>query len=149
MRCEFVTPAVIISYLISGRMEIVKVNKPKLIKWLRGDELILQYVQSNGLITMDEYGRLNSISDPGQKTTMILDLMMKKGNGVCQEFLEMLKNDEVNESRPELKSWIATVNTSSSSLSSSGTDFGWSRYQFLDIDIDTLCRVYITIPNLL
>ncbi|XP_062862652.1 uncharacterized protein si:dkey-10c21.1 [Trichomycterus rosablanca] len=99
-------------------MEIIKANKPKLIRWLRGDELILQHVQSRNLITANEYDMVNSIPDPSQKTTKILDLMLGKGDGICRAFLEMLKDDDVNESSPELKKWIATVDTSSSAHSS-------------------------------
>ncbi|XP_062862600.1 apoptosis-associated speck-like protein containing a CARD [Trichomycterus rosablanca] len=102
-------------------MDIIKTNKPKLIRWLRGDELFLQNVESRNLITKDEYDMVNSIPDPSQKIIKILDLMVRKGDGICRAFLEMLKDNEVNESSPELRAWIATVNTSSSASSSSSS----------------------------
>lgn len=84
----------------------------KLIEWLSGEELIIQHVHSRKLITMSEYMTLKSIKDPIAKVTELLDNILKKGDPCCVEFLELLKKDDVNESRPALKEWIGTVNTS-------------------------------------
>ncbi|XP_053352857.1 uncharacterized protein LOC128524346 [Clarias gariepinus] len=92
-------------------MEIIKKDKVKLIRWLRSDNLILQHVQSENLITTDEYTKLKMISDPGTQITELLDLMLQKENKVCFKFLELLKDDDVNESSPALREWIKSVNT--------------------------------------
>ncbi|KAM9486690.1 uncharacterized protein Hap1MRO34_006628 [Clarias gariepinus] len=94
-------------------MEIIKKNKVKLIRWLRSDNLILQHVQSENLITTDEYTKLKMISDPGTQITELLDLMLQKEDNVCIKFLELLKDDDVNESCPALREWIKSVNTTS------------------------------------
>ncbi|XP_017324563.1 uncharacterized protein si:dkey-10c21.1 [Ictalurus punctatus] len=94
-------------------MDIITSNKVKLIKWLRVDEYILQHVQCRKLITMDEYTKLKNLSNPGTQITELLDLMLQKGQSVCMDFLKLLKEDDVNESSPELKEWITSVNTSS------------------------------------
>ncbi|XP_053483392.1 uncharacterized protein LOC128609075 isoform X2 [Ictalurus furcatus] len=92
-------------------MDIITSNKVKLIKWLRVDEYILQHVQCRKLITMDEYTKLKNLSNPGTQITELLDLMLQKGQSVCMDFLKLLKEDDVNESSPELKKWITSVNT--------------------------------------
>ncbi|XP_034160640.2 uncharacterized protein LOC117597409 [Pangasianodon hypophthalmus] len=108
-------------------MDIITNKKVKLIKWLRMDEYILQHVQSRMLITMEEYTKLKNISDPGTQIMELLDLMLVKGQGVCIDFLDLLKEDDVNEGTPELKEWITSVNTSEikaapqSSVQSSGS----------------------------
>ncbi|GAA6093442.1 uncharacterized protein LOC113645399 [Tachysurus ichikawai] len=87
-------------------MNLIIKNKVNLIKWLRGDGYILQHVQSKELITMGEYMKLKSISDPGTLITDLLDLMVHKGDDVCVDFLDLLKEDAVNEGSPELRDWI-------------------------------------------
>ncbi|XP_027006746.2 uncharacterized protein LOC113645400 [Tachysurus fulvidraco] len=90
-------------------MNLIINKKVNLIKWLRGDDFILQHVQSKKLITMDEYQKLKSISDPGTLITDLLDLMVQKGDRVCVGFLDLLNEDDVNESSPELRDWIKSV----------------------------------------
>lgn len=97
-------------------MDIIQDKKVKLIEWLSGEELIIQHVHSRKLITMSEYMTLKSIKDPIAKVTELLDNILKKGDPCCVEFLELLKKDDVNESRPALKEWIGTVNTSGSKV---------------------------------
>lgn len=92
-------------------MEIIKRMKVKLIKWLRTDEYILQHVQSKELIDMDEYKTLKTISDPGKQITELLDLFLTKNERACMDFLDLLKDDEVNKNIPELKEWITVINT--------------------------------------
>ncbi|KAK3543312.1 hypothetical protein QTP70_014028 [Hemibagrus guttatus] len=94
------------------RMNIIGENKVKLIDWLCEEGMILQYVQSRKLVTMTEYTKVKSIQDPIEKITELLDIILKKGNPTCIAFLQLLKEDKVNESRPELKQWLTTVNTS-------------------------------------
>ncbi|MCJ8732797.1 hypothetical protein PDJAM_G00215400 [Pangasius djambal] len=93
-------------------MDIITGKKVKLIEWLCGEESILQHVQSRKLITLNEYMKVKSIQDPIAKVTELLDLILGKGDSVCIAFLELLKEDEVNESRPELRAWIKTINIS-------------------------------------
>ncbi|XP_053483394.1 uncharacterized protein LOC128609076 [Ictalurus furcatus] len=93
-------------------MDIIQDKKVQLIEWLSGEELIIQHVHSRKLITMSEYLKLKSIQDPIAKVTELLDIILKKGDPCCIGFLELLKKDDVNESRPALKEWIRTVNTS-------------------------------------
>lgn len=93
-------------------MEIITHKKVKLIQWLCGEELILQHVHARKLVTQTEYIKVKSIQDPSANITELLDIILQKGDLVCVAFLELLKNDDVNESRPELKDWIATVDTS-------------------------------------
>ncbi|KAK2849814.1 hypothetical protein Q7C36_008597 [Tachysurus vachellii] len=93
-------------------MEIITHNKVKLIQWLCGEELILQHVRARNLVTQTEYIKVKSIQDPSANITELLDIILKKGDSICVAFLELLKNDDVNESRPELKDWITTVDTS-------------------------------------
>ncbi|XP_073710770.1 uncharacterized protein [Misgurnus anguillicaudatus] len=94
-------------------MDIIVKNKLKLIKWLQVDPtIILQHVQTHGLITNSEYGKLKSISRNKSKENVaidLLDIICEKGENVCQEFLKMLKDDDVNEISPELSAWIKTV----------------------------------------
>ncbi|MCJ8732799.1 hypothetical protein PDJAM_G00215420, partial [Pangasius djambal] len=117
-------------------MDIITSKKVKLIKWLREDKYILQHVQSKMLITMDEYTKLKNISDPGTQVMELLDLMLVKGQGVCINFLDLLKEDDVNEGSPELKEWISSVNTSEikaapqSSVQSSGSSVIISAHDF-------------------
>ncbi|KAK2849815.1 hypothetical protein Q7C36_008598 [Tachysurus vachellii] len=93
-------------------MEIITHNKVKLIQWLCGEELVLQHVHARKLVTQKEYIKVKSIQDPSANITELLDIILQKGDLVCVAFLELLKNDDVNESRPELKDWITTVDTS-------------------------------------
>ncbi|KAF7709740.1 hypothetical protein HF521_016590 [Silurus meridionalis] len=102
-------------------MDIIISKKVELIGWLAGDDLILQYVHSQELITMAEYTRIKSIQDPIKKTTELLDMILSKGQSCCIAFLELLKKNEVNESRPELREWIANVNISAEQKENSNT----------------------------
>ncbi|XP_056610744.1 caspase recruitment domain-containing protein 6 isoform X3 [Triplophysa dalaica] len=88
-------------------------NKPKLVNWLSGDHYgILQHVQSREFITDTEYETLKSISVPQKQVIDLLDIILKKGERVCGDFLKMLLEDEVNEFSPELRKWIKTVKIS-------------------------------------
>ncbi|XP_065108278.1 uncharacterized protein [Paramisgurnus dabryanus] len=94
-------------------MDIIVKNKLKLIKWLKVDPtIILQHVQTHGLITISEYGKLKSISKNASEENVaieLLDIICEKGENVCQDFLKMLEDDDVNEISPELRVWIKTV----------------------------------------
>ncbi|XDV30090.1 hypothetical protein PO909_033082 [Leuciscus waleckii] len=88
-------------------------SKIKLIRWLKSDwNIILQHVQVHELITTTEYDHLKSITVPTDVVIKLLDIIHGKGENVCRDFLNLLKNDDVNECSPELREWIKTVDTS-------------------------------------
>ncbi|XP_050974293.1 uncharacterized protein si:dkey-10c21.1 isoform X2 [Labeo rohita] len=91
--------------------EIILGNKPKLIKWLSsGYELFLQHVQAKKLIT-SEYSELIDMQSKNTGVIKLLDIILGKGEDVCRKFLDLLKEDDVNEFSPELRKWIKTVDT--------------------------------------
>lgn len=93
--------------------KVIKKSKPKLINWLRLDPIhILQYVQADDLITESEYDELKSMPVPRDMAIKLLDIILGKGENVCRMFLNLLKDDDVNEFSPELREWIETVDTS-------------------------------------
>ncbi|XP_077072127.1 uncharacterized protein LOC143723500 [Siphateles boraxobius] len=88
-------------------------SKTKLIRWLKLDcILILQHVQEHEFITSTEYENLKSMKVPTEVVIKLLDIIYGKGENVCRDFLNLLKNDDVNEFSPELREWIKTVDTS-------------------------------------
>ncbi|KAK7154487.1 hypothetical protein R3I94_007724 [Phoxinus phoxinus] len=87
-------------------------SKTKLIRWLKLDWIIiLQHVQEHEFITTQEYDNL-MITAPTEGVIKLLDIIHGKGENVCRNFLNLLKNDDVNEFSPELRKWIKTVDTS-------------------------------------
>ncbi|TRY92259.1 hypothetical protein DNTS_029088 [Danionella cerebrum] len=92
--------------------DIILGNKLKLVRWLSVDSLILQHVQSKKIITTPEYLKLKSMGATTDLIIGLLDTIIAKGESVCRDFLNLLKDDEVNESFPELRKWIKTVDTS-------------------------------------
>ncbi|XP_056321796.1 uncharacterized protein si:dkey-10c21.1 [Danio aesculapii] len=93
--------------------KIIVTNKPKLIRWLSVDATdLLQHVQSKGIIKTEEYNDLMSVSSSRSIVINLLDLLIGKGESTCLTFLKLLKEDDVNESFPELREWIKTVDTS-------------------------------------
>ncbi|XP_072541133.1 uncharacterized protein [Salminus brasiliensis] len=97
---------------------VIKRKKPELIRWLRGNDLILQYVDSEEILTTAEYTKLMSIKADDERNTKLLDMIYLKGPDVCSVFLRVLKRDKVNESSPELRKWISAVDTSGTSETS-------------------------------
>lgn len=94
-------------------MDILLENKIKLIHWLNSDwNIILQHVQVHELITTTEYDHLKSMTVYKDVVIKLLDIIHGKGENVCRNFLNLLKNDDVNEFSPELREWIKTVDTS-------------------------------------
>ncbi|XP_043103991.1 uncharacterized protein si:dkey-10c21.1 [Puntigrus tetrazona] len=90
-------------------MEVILKNKPKLIKWLSSDFLIvLQHVQANGFVTMLQYNELKEIKAK-DGVIKLLDIIVQRGENVCRDFLKLLKDDDVNEISPELRDWSKTV----------------------------------------
>ncbi|KTG32794.1 hypothetical protein cypCar_00018814 [Cyprinus carpio] len=102
--------------------EIILENKPKLIKWLSSDsELLLQHVQAKKLITMSQYNELMDMKPKERVIIKLLDIILSKGENVCRKFLDLLKEDDVNEISPELRDWIKTVDTECNISSSDGS----------------------------
>ncbi len=90
---------------------IILKNKPKLIKWLSSDYVnVLQHVQAKSLITMSQYDDLIYMKAK-DGVIKLLDTILRSGKNVCRDFLDLLKDDDVNEISPELRDWIKTVNT--------------------------------------
>ncbi|XP_036425623.1 uncharacterized protein si:dkey-10c21.1 [Colossoma macropomum] len=101
--------------------DIIRSKKRDLIKWLSLNDMILHEVQSKPLITDDEYEELKQFEERKgiqKMTAELLDRIMKKGPSVCGQFLDLLRDKNVNESCPELREWITTVNTSGPSAAS-------------------------------
>ncbi|XP_026127191.1 uncharacterized protein LOC113108346 isoform X1 [Carassius auratus] len=93
-------------------MEIIVKNKLKLIKWLSLDHVfILQHVQANQLITSLHYRELMDMTGKDRVVIKLLDIIIGNGENVCRNFLNLLKNDDVNELYPELREWTKTVDT--------------------------------------
>ncbi|XP_016150073.1 uncharacterized protein [Sinocyclocheilus grahami] len=92
--------------------EIIVKNKLNLIKWLSSDHVILlQHVQVNQLIPTAQYRELMDMTGKDRVVIKLLDIILGKGENVCRDFLDLLKNDDVNELYPELRGWIKTVDT--------------------------------------
>uniref|UniRef100_A0A672RW65 CARD domain-containing protein n=1 Tax=Sinocyclocheilus grahami TaxID=75366 RepID=A0A672RW65_SINGR len=97
--------------------EIIVKNKLNLIKWLSSDHVILlQHVQVNQLIPTAQYRELMDMTGKDRVVIKLLDIILGKGENVCRDFLDLLKNDDVNELYPELRGWIKTVDTKDNAL---------------------------------
>ncbi|XP_030637669.1 caspase 20, apoptosis-related cysteine peptidase [Chanos chanos] len=86
-------------------MEILRDNKTALIEILSTDaEFLLQHVDKKKLLTPREYRNLKSNSANGEKTAIdLLDKLRGKGPDSCCEFVNLLKEDEIQDTFPELK----------------------------------------------
>ncbi|XP_036416794.1 NACHT, LRR and PYD domains-containing protein 12-like, partial [Colossoma macropomum] len=83
---------------------------------------------------MDEYIMLKYIQDPSDKITKLLDIILDKGYSSCLAFLDLLKEDSVNESSPELREWRAAVNSSVQAASSTTQPGGATNTSILNED---------------
>ncbi|KAK1173873.1 NACHT, LRR and PYD domains-containing protein 3-like isoform X1 [Acipenser oxyrinchus oxyrinchus] len=52
---------------------------------------VLQHSDSRGLLSRLQYNKIKAIQDPAEKIESLLDLIIDKGNGMAQVFLELLK----------------------------------------------------------
>ncbi|XP_063055977.1 apoptosis-associated speck-like protein containing a CARD [Engraulis encrasicolus] len=97
--------------------------KNKLIKWLRVDkDLILNYVQSDGIITDSEYAALKQDPVPDSRNGALLDKVYDKGEDKCAQFLELLKDRDLQETYPtEMAEWVSSVSDSGSREGSSAS----------------------------
>ncbi|XP_024244897.1 uncharacterized protein LOC112225308 isoform X1 [Oncorhynchus tshawytscha] len=91
-------------------MKMIIENKVKLIDWLRADSgFLLQHVHSKRIVTDREYQELKSLSVPEAAVTDLIDKIILKKEETCSQFLDTLKESEVNDTYPELKKWITTI----------------------------------------
>ncbi|KAG1962815.1 apoptosis-associated speck-like protein containing a CARD [Pimephales promelas] len=109
--------------------QVLLKNKTKLIRWLKLDGFLLQHVQEKELITTTEYETIKYINVPTEAVIQLLDIIHGKGENVCRLFLNLLKNDEVNEFSPELREWIKTVGTSETANTEGQSGIQITNYQ--------------------
>lgn len=84
----------------------IKEHKVELINCLMGDVFILQCVHAKGILSPRQYGNLKHSSNPEQTVTNLIDLLMSKGEETCDQFLQILKDPEVDATYPQLKNII-------------------------------------------
>uniref|UniRef100_A0A3B1K1B8 Caspase-8 n=1 Tax=Astyanax mexicanus TaxID=7994 RepID=A0A3B1K1B8_ASTMX len=86
-------------------METLRGNKVFLIDTLSVDsERLLQFAEQNGIITGREYNNLNHTSHTDEKKiTNLLDRVRGKGKETSDKFVELLKNEDLQETFPNLK----------------------------------------------
>ncbi|KAL1267522.1 hypothetical protein QQF64_032885 [Cirrhinus molitorella] len=68
-----------------------------------------------------QYSELMDITGKDRVVIKLLDIVLGKGENVCREFLDLLKEDNVNEISPELRDWIKTVDTTGKISASGGS----------------------------
>ncbi|XP_017563412.1 uncharacterized protein zgc:174906 [Pygocentrus nattereri] len=82
----------------AGGTRIIQKFKPQLIDALRGDaDFVLQHCHSLGLLSEREYEHVKATAVPSEKVRDILDYMMKKNSECVQIFLDLLKENEMQE----------------------------------------------------
>uniref|UniRef100_A0A3B4G6T1 CARD domain-containing protein n=1 Tax=Pundamilia nyererei TaxID=303518 RepID=A0A3B4G6T1_9CICH len=84
----------------------IKEHKVELINCLMGDVFILQCVHAKGILSPRQYGNLKHSSNPEQTVTNLIDLLMSKGEETCNQFLQILKDPDVDATYPQLKNII-------------------------------------------
>lgn len=84
-------------------MRKIKEQKVELINCLMGDPFILQCVDAKGILSYRQYGNLKHSSNPEQTVTKLIDLLVSKGEETCDQFLQILKDPEVDATYPQLK----------------------------------------------
>ncbi|XP_076731407.1 uncharacterized protein LOC101472163 isoform X2 [Maylandia zebra] len=84
----------------------IKEHKVELINCLMGDVFILQCVHAKGILSPRQYGNLKHSSNPEQTVTNLIDLLMSKGEETSDQFLQILKDPEVDATYPQLKNII-------------------------------------------
>lgn len=87
-------------------MRKIKEHKVELINCLMGDVFILQCVHAKGILSPRQYGNLKHSSNPEQTVTNLIDLLMSKGEETCNQFLQILKDPDVDATYPQLKNII-------------------------------------------
>ncbi|CAB1329071.1 unnamed protein product [Coregonus sp. 'balchen'] len=91
-------------------MRKIMENKVKLIDWLRSDpSFILQHLHCKGIIKDREYQSLMSVQEPEDKVIKLIDKILGKKETTSLQFLDTLKESDVNDTYPQLRQWITTV----------------------------------------
>ena len=90
-------------------MKILITNKPKLIKCLSSDLIILQHAESDGIINARVYEQLRDIEKREDVCIQLLDTVISKGEGTSSQFLTLLQKPEILDAYPQLKEWIVSV----------------------------------------
>ncbi|XP_014900635.1 uncharacterized protein LOC106955145 isoform X1 [Poecilia latipinna] len=82
----------------------IKEKKVKLIECLMADaDFVLQQVDQKSIISHREYQNLRFSSGPQETVIRLLDLVLSKGPGKCDDFLQLLTDPEVLETFPPLR----------------------------------------------
>ncbi|XP_073708281.1 caspase-3-like [Garra rufa] len=82
----------------------IRQNKVFLINTLSGNvDIILQYVQQAQLISSHDYDNLSDISSRQQKVINLLDKLMNRGEKICCQFIEILRQEDILDIFPTLK----------------------------------------------
>lgn len=83
--------------------KMINSNRVELIDCLRGDPHILQHVHGREIITGSQYQTLTKVLSPVKAATVLIDLVLGRGEEICQQFIEVLKIPDVLETYPQLK----------------------------------------------
>ncbi|XP_041699722.2 uncharacterized protein LOC121536483 isoform X1 [Coregonus clupeaformis] len=91
-------------------MRKITENKVDLIDWLRSDpSFILQHLHCKGIIKDREYQSLMSVPEPEDKVIKLIDKILGKKETTGLQFLDTLKESDVNDTYPQLQQWITTL----------------------------------------
>lgn len=94
-----------------GAVQILRPLKPKLISILSGQaDFVLQHADSRSLVTRQAYRQIKSCHVPDMKIRDLLDHVIDRGPEAAQGLLELLKNQELQETFPLLH-FVKSVQT--------------------------------------
>lgn len=86
-----------------GGSQLLRSLKIRLIDILSGDsEFVLQHAHSLSILSDLQYKQVKSLTDPCEKVRDILDHVIQKGESSSEEFLTLLKGDDMQETFPRL-----------------------------------------------
>ncbi|XP_066544366.1 uncharacterized protein LOC136711798 [Amia ocellicauda] len=87
-------------------MDIIKKHKVDLISWLSAQpSWILQCSHSKSVLTDREYKDLKNETNPEKMVIDLLDRIMGKSDKYCQCFLDILCQEDVKDTYPQLRGW--------------------------------------------
>ena len=88
-------------------MNILVVNKIKLVEWLSADLHILQHAYSDGVIDWRVYRKLKTtpLLDAEAVCIQLIDTITGRGEETSRQFLELLRKPEILNTYPQLKEW--------------------------------------------
>lgn len=86
-------------------MQTLCEKKVFIISTLSADpDCILQHVQQDKIITNRDYKNLNHSNHTKEKiVTNLLDTVMNKGDAMCHKFVDLLQQEEIQDTFPQLK----------------------------------------------